>query len=116
MRGTASIDDIVSEALRLYPPAPFTLWRFATTDLTLAGHDLPAGAPVLIGIEGINTDPSRYDAPGEFNPTRVRRGDLTFGDGPHFCIGAHLARLEARVMIEVLHARLPTRNSSRSIR
>ncbi|MGH3568175.1 MAG: cytochrome P450 [Pseudonocardia sp.] len=102
-----AIDAMVSEALRLHPPAPFTLWRFTTTAISFAGHDLPAGAPVLVDIEGINTDPSRHPAPYDLDPHRVRVPDLTFGDGPHYCIGAQLARLEARVVIEVLRDDFP---------
>ncbi|MGH8932532.1 MAG: cytochrome P450 [Egibacteraceae bacterium] len=91
----------------MHPPAPFTLWRFTTTELDLAGVTLPAGAPVLVDIEGINTDPSCHLAPYALDPKRRRLPDLTFGDGPHACIGAQLAQLEARVVIHVLREDFP---------
>ncbi|MGH3912773.1 MAG: cytochrome P450 [Pseudonocardiaceae bacterium] len=100
-------DAFVTEVLRLHPPAPFTLWRFTTTELDLAGVSLPAGAPVLVDIEGINTDPSRYPAPYALEPNRRHVPDLTFGDGPHACIGAQLALLEAHVLVDVLREDFP---------
>ena len=109
--GDGDADAFVAEALRLHPPVPFTLWRFTTTPVEIAGVPLPAGAPVLVDIEGVNTDPARHPDPYELKPDRSRGGDLTFGHGPHFCLGAQLAQLEARVVVEVMrddfpHARL----------
>jgi cytochrome P450 len=93
---TAPEDDLVRETLRDHPPAPFTLWRFTTTELDLAGTRLPARAPVLVDIQGINTDPGRGSSP-----------DLTFGAGPHFCVGAQLAQLELRAAATVLRTEFP---------
>ncbi|GAA3988543.1 cytochrome P450 [Allokutzneria multivorans] len=90
-RGT----DPIRDSLRRHPPAPFSLWRFTTAELELAGTRLPKGAPVLIDIQGVNETGT----------------DLSFGLGPHFCIGAQLAQLELRAVLTVLredfpHARL----------
>ncbi|WP_189159482.1 cytochrome P450 [Lentzea pudingi] len=73
-------DDLVRETLREHPPAPFTLWRFTTTAVQVAGTELPEGSPVLVDL------------------TRVP--DLVFGHGPHFCIGAQLAQLELEALAE----------------
>ena len=81
--------------LREHPPAPFTLWRFTTTEVKLAGTRLPARSPILVDIRGINTA-GHLDGP-----------DLSFGAGPHYCVGAHLARLELRIVLEVLRDRFP---------
>lgn len=106
-----AIEAFVSETLRLHPPAPFTLWRFTTTEVNLAGATLPAGAPIVVDIQGINLDPAIRTAPHLLDPNRPRLPDLSFGDGPHACIAAQLAHLEARTAVTVLrqgfpHARL----------
>lgn len=88
--------ELVRAVLRRHPPAPFTLWRFATEEIELGGTTLPAGAPVLVDIRGINTDPAGADGP-----------DLTFGAGPHFCTGAQLAHLELCVLLDVLRTDFP---------
>ncbi|MEV0386296.1 cytochrome P450 [Nonomuraea sp. NPDC050643] len=89
-------DDLVRETLRRHAPAPFTLWRFTSTDVELGGVRLPARSPVLVDIQGINTDPGRAIGP-----------DLSFGAGPHYCTGAQLAQLELRALVEVLRTDFP---------
>ncbi|WP_281367987.1 hypothetical protein [Nonomuraea typhae] len=92
----AALDDLVRDTLRRHSPAPFTLWRFAGEDLDLAGVRLAARSPILIDIQGINTDPERSIG-----------ADLVFGAGPHYCTGAHLAQLELRILVEVLQEEYP---------
>jgi cytochrome P450 len=87
----------VRETLRLHSPAPFTLWRFASADIELAGVRLAPRSPILIDIQGINTDPGRTISP-----------DLAFGAGPHYCTGAHLAQLELQAIVDVLETDFPT--------
>jgi cytochrome P450 len=91
-RPTALAADLVHDVLRRRPPAPFTLWRFTTAALELAGAALPAGAPVLVDIAGITAH-----APVE----------LAFGAGPHYCIGAQLALVELTALVEVLRTDFP---------
>ncbi|RKT54865.1 cytochrome P450 [Saccharothrix australiensis] len=92
----APVDTLVQLTLREHPPAPFTLWRFTTTDVRIGDEHLPARSPVLVDIEGINTDPVRASGP-----------DLTFGAGHHFCVGARLALLELTALATVLRGDYP---------
>lgn len=103
----SGVTRFVEEALRHHPPVPYTLWRFAATELRIGGVLLPRGAPVLVDIEGINTDGRHHEEPHDFRPQRPSNRKLTFGDGPHYCIGEQLAQLESRTMIKVLRSTFP---------
>jgi len=75
--------------------------------VTVAGIDIPAHSPVLFGIGGANRDPKYFDNPEEFSLDRGTTNHITFGRGPHFCIGAHLARAELRATLDLMLDRLP---------
>ncbi|HEY2260203.1 MAG TPA: cytochrome P450, partial [Solirubrobacteraceae bacterium] len=66
------------------------------------------GDLVRISITAANRDPAVFAAPDKFDPGRGRRGNLAFAQGPHVCVGVHLARLEAREALAVLLRRLPS--------
>ena len=102
-----AIPDAVEEVLRF--DSSVVHWRRRTTTaVTLSGVDLPAGADVLVCIGAANRDPHVFDNPDEFDIRRANAHEhLSFGAGPHLCLGAPLARLEARVVLEELTAALP---------
>jgi cytochrome P450 family 144 len=78
-------------------------YRHVMSDTTLTGTPLPAGAHLLLLWGAANRDPAQFAAPHRFRLDRPGpRNHLTFGKGVHFCIGAALARLEARVVLGVL--------------
>jgi cytochrome P450 len=97
----------VEESLRLEPAAA-VVDRYATRDAELSGARIRAGDPVTVSIAGANRDPAIFPDPDRFD---VRRPNATrhlaFAHGPHFCLGAHLARLEARIAVATLLDRLP---------
>ena len=103
----ALIPAVIEESLRLEPAAA-VVDRYATRDAELRGARISAGDQVTVSLAGANRDPRIFHDPDAF---QVRRPNATrhlaFAHGPHFCLGAHLARLEARIAVETLLARLP---------
>jgi cytochrome P450 len=95
---------VVEESLRYDSPVQ-ALFRGTRRDTELADAELPAGARVLILFGSANRDAHRFDDPDTFDATRTPNEHLGFGAGIHLCLGAALARLEARVALEELHAR-----------
>ncbi|MDO7852001.1 cytochrome P450 [Hymenobacter convexus] len=100
------IDAFIEEILRLEPPLG-ALWRTVIRPVTLGGQEIPAGASVVCSIVAANRDPARYTRPDELDLHRRPARHLSFGGGVHACLGAHLARLEARVVVEWLLAHGP---------
>jgi cytochrome P450 len=92
----------VEEFLRLYSPYR-GFARTAVHDTDIGGREIPAGAAVALTYASANRDPAVFDDPDRFVIDRPNIHDhLAFGRGPHFCAGAHLARLELRVALEAL--------------
>ncbi len=97
---------IIEESLRLDPPLTFLL-RHTTGPTTVADVELVAGSLVAFGLASANRDDAMFPDPDRFDIGRADlRRHLAFGDGPHVCPGAMLARLEARVAVETLAARV----------
>jgi cytochrome P450 len=94
------------EALRWEPPIT-TVVRRAVHDCELGGVAIPAGTNVSVSVAAANRDPTRYPDPDRFDPTRRNIAHLTFGGGPHLCLGMHLARMEATVALNALLDRVP---------
>ena len=85
-------------------------WRRITTcDTTLGGVDIPAGTQIYLNLGAGNHDPAEFDEPTAFNIARPNaRNNISFGKGNHFCLGAKLARFEAKIAMEVLVERMPS--------
>jgi cytochrome P450 len=97
----------VEESLRLEPAAA-VVDRYATCDVQIGGAAIRRGDLVTVSLAGAGRDPAVFPDPDRFD---VRRGNarlhLAFARGPHFCLGAHLARLEAQAAVRALLRSLP---------
>lgn len=96
----------IEEFLRYQSPAQLTE-RFALSDMQFEGHELKKGDRVVAIIGGANRDPSRFEHPNDLKIERQPNKHIAFGQGIHFCLGAPLARFEAKIAFERLLGRLP---------
>ncbi|MDF6017935.1 cytochrome P450 [Streptomyces sp. JH34] len=102
------LDNAVEEMLRYEGPVETPTYRFTTEPLDVSGTVIPGGGElVLIAMADCDRDPARYPDPGRFDITRDARGHVAFGHGIHYCLGAPLARIEARVAVRSLLERCP---------
>ncbi len=101
------LDAAVDESLRLEPAAA-VIDRYATTDTRLGQAQIRQGDLVRVSITAANRDPTVFAGPDRFDPERPNlRRHLAFAQGPHVCVGVHLARLEARLALQGLLEGLP---------
>ncbi|MFI2711675.1 cytochrome P450 [Micromonospora sp. NPDC018662] len=96
----------VDELLRYDSPVQLTS-RMSTAPSRHGGVDLPPESWVIVMLGAANRDPRHYPEPARFDPWRPQVHPLSFGAGPHYCLGAALARLEAQVAFPLLLRRLP---------
>ncbi|KOU04950.1 cytochrome P450 [Streptomyces sp. NRRL F-2295] len=102
------IDNAVEEILRFEGPVETPTYRFTTEPVEIGGTVIPGGGElVLVALSDANRDPARYPDGSRFDITRDARGHLAFGHGIHYCLGAPLARIEARIAIRSLLERCP---------
>lgn len=97
----------VEEIVRMASPVTF-MRRTATDDVSISGHDFSEGDKVVMFYGAANRDPREFKDPERFDVLRVLNNHVGFGGpGPHFCLGAHLARRELTVAFRRLLTRLP---------
>ncbi|MFJ5534656.1 cytochrome P450 [Streptomyces sp. NPDC093261] len=101
------VPEAIEEVLRWLPPFP-ELGRRTTRPLVLGGQEIPVDSLVMAHLGTANRDPARFAEPNVFDATRSPNPHLTFGHGIHFCFGAPLARLEARIALNLLLERFRT--------
>jgi cholest-4-en-3-one 26-monooxygenase len=97
-------DTAVEELLRWSSPVIY-IRRTAGSDLEVCGQSVAKGEPVVGFVASANFDPGEFTAPLDVDLTRTPNRHLAFATGPHLCMGAHIARLEMRIMFEELLTR-----------
>jgi cytochrome P450 len=107
VREFAYLEWVINEAMRLYPPV-YTLFREPTEDVELGGYDIPEGSALMLSQWAVHRSPRWWDDPDTFDPERWRQERVNerpsfayfpFGGGPRHCIGKHLAKLEAQLIL-----------------
>jgi cytochrome P450 len=101
------IDQVVDEVTRLTSATNHGLMRYAMEDIEMAGATIKRGDLVVISESAANRDPSVFERPEEFDPTRSEKNHLAFGHGPHKCLGMSLAKLELKTVLLSLFRRFP---------
>jgi cytochrome P450 len=100
------VSAVVEETLRYDPPVQL-MGRIAADDMTIGDTTIPKGDTMMLLLAAAHHDPSANDRPDEFDPDRKSVRHLAFGKGPHFCLGAPLARLEAATALSAVTERFP---------
>jgi cytochrome P450 len=100
------IPQAIEEGLRYESPVLITARR-ATRTASLSGVEIPAGSHVAAILGSANRDPEACEDPETFDLMRDANQHVSFGTGPHLCLGMHLARMETRVALNALFDRLP---------
>jgi cytochrome P450 len=101
------IDSAVAECLRFHGPGLLAFVRFATKDTEVGGTRIPKDMPVYVSAQAAGFDPSEQEDPFRFDIRRNNRSILTFGTGPHHCIGQRLATYILRTALSELIKRFP---------
>lgn len=105
--GAVPVASLVEEGLRLGPPAHLVLLRDAARDIECSAGTIPTGARVVLPLNRLNSDPTRFANAEAFEPNRAKATHLAFGAGRHMCVGLHLARAVIRTGVDALLRRLP---------
>jgi cytochrome P450 len=106
------ISAAVEEFVRYGAPVERAFNRFMAQDTELAGQAIPARDMIIPLLAAANRDPAVFDDPDRLDITRSRNPHVGFGKGPHYCLGAPLARLEGEIALTTLLRRLPNLRSA----
>jgi cytochrome P450 len=100
------IESAIEEILRYDSPQQLA-WRSALEDLNVGGQLIKKGEQVMLLLGAANRDPKHFSNPNQFDVRRNPRNHLSFGQGPHNCMGSWMARMQGKIAIGKLVARIP---------
>ena len=100
----SKVANLLEEQLRYNPPVQ-CLFRHTTADVTLSGVHIPKDSLVMPLLGAANRDPAKFPDPAKFDIHRDVAGYCTFGQGPHFCMGSYLSKMEANIAVQKLFDR-----------
>lgn len=106
-RDPSRVSSVAEETLRYDPPVQLN-GRIAADDMTIGDTAIAKGDTMMLLLAAAQRDPAVYERPDDFDPDRDTIRHLGFGKGPHFCLGAPLARLEAAIALSAVTARFPS--------
>ncbi|ODN62948.1 hypothetical protein BA763_23570, partial [Burkholderia cenocepacia] len=101
------IKNTIEETLRYDGSVPYTTFRATTADVKIGDTVIPGGSFVQVVLPALNRDPEKFEDPGIFDIRRKIKQHMAFGHGVHFCLGSHLARLEAQTAVGRLMQAFP---------
>jgi nocardicin N-oxygenase len=105
--GAIDSEAVIEEVLRHQSPIDTSIFRAATLDTELGGQRIRAGEQLFVSLQMANFDPVARKRPEVFDPCRADQGHVSFGYGPHFCLGAGLARVELKAVFTAMASRFP---------
>jgi len=106
--GRVSWDEAIEETLRAHGPIEYMPLRYAVEDIALGDITIAKGEPIIIGFCAAGRDPALHgETANRFDLTRASKEHLAFGFGAHYCLGAQLGRLEARIALPALFDHFP---------